>query len=160
MLDLQLGTALFQLVAFLVLVFLVSRFAVRPVSKMMEARTERIKSTLEEAEAKRKEALLYVEQQREALKQARQEAQGMLATARFQKEQEAASILQEARQRAEQTLESAKSEVAREREEAVRQLRVEVSGLAVQLASRILHKEVDRSQHEQLLERYLRQVGP
>ncbi|PTM56754.1 F0F1 ATP synthase subunit B [Desmospora activa] len=157
--SIELGTMLFQLGAFLVLMLLVSRFALRPIMSTMEERQNHIENQISQAEKNREEAEKLAAEQREALKQARQEAQEILERAKSQKEREAEKILQEANTRAQKIIEDATAEINREKEKALHDLQAQVGGLSVALASKMIEKELSEKEHSQLVDRYLKQVG-
>ncbi|BCU83262.1 hypothetical protein JIR001_30450 [Polycladomyces abyssicola] len=159
MLKLELGTMLFQLVAFLVLMGLLIRFALRPIMGVMEKRQAYIDEQIDTAEKNRAEAERLVAEQREALEKARKEARELLERAKVQKEREAEAIIKEAQERAERMIQEATNEIAREKEKALAELRDQVGQLAVLLASKVMEKEIDAKQQSKLVDRYLQQVG-
>jgi F-type H+-transporting ATPase subunit b len=158
-LKLELGTMLFQLVAFLVLMGLMIRYALRPVMGVMEKRQAYIDEQINTAEKNRAEAERLVAEQREELEKARKEARELLERAKAQKEREAEAIIKEAQERAERMIQEASKEIAREKEKALAELRDQVGQLTVLLASKVLEKEVDAKQQSKLVDRYLQQVG-
>jgi F-type H+-transporting ATPase subunit b len=158
-LKLELGTMLFQLVAFLVLMGLMIRYALRPVMGVMEKRQAYIDEQINTAEKNRAEAERLVAEQREELEKARKEPRELLERAKAQKEREAEAIIKEAQERAERMIQEASKEIAREKEKALAELRDQVGQLTVLLASKVLEKEVDAKQQSKLVDRYLQQVG-
>jgi len=158
-LKLELGTMLFQLVAFLVLMGLLIRFALRPIMGVMEKRQAYIDEQINTAEKNRAEAERLVAEQREELEKARKEARELLERAKKQKEREAEAIIKEAQERAERMIQEATNEIAREKEKALAELRDQVGQLTILLASKVMEKEVDAKQQSKLVSRYLEQVG-
>lgn len=158
-LNFELGTMLFQLTAFIILMLVVVKFAFKPLSGMMQKRADYIESQIKSAEENRKQAEKYLEEQKQALEQARLEAKEMIERAKKQKEREAEEIIAKAQERAERMIQEATKEIEREKEKAIASLRAEVGSLSVQLASKLLQKEIDEKGQEQLVERYLEQVG-
>lgn len=150
---------LFQLVAFLVLMALLRRYALRPIMGVMEKRQAYIDEQINTAEKNRAEAERLVAEQREELEKARKEARELLERAKVQKEREAEAIIKEAQERAERMIQEATNEIAREKEKALAELRDQVGQLTVLLASKVMEKEVDAKQQAKLVDRYLQQVG-
>ncbi|SEM79910.1 F0F1 ATP synthase subunit B [Lihuaxuella thermophila] len=159
MLNIEIPTMLFQLGAFIVLMLLVSKFALRPILNTMKQRQDHIESQIKAAEQNRLDAEKLIEEQKEALKQARQEAKEIIERAKAQKEREAEEIIRKAQERAERMIQEATTEIQREKEKALASLRDEVGALSVQLASKMLEKELDQKGQAQLVNRYLEQVG-
>ncbi len=150
---------LFQVGAILILMLLLKRFALGPVMKVMNERTEHIEDQITTAEQNRAEAEKLVAEQKEALIQARQEAKELLERARAQKEREAEEIIGDARERAERMISEAKSEIISEKERAILELRDEVGTLSVELASKMIEKEIKARDQSALVKKYLSQVG-
>ena len=159
MLEFHLGTILFQLVTFLILMLLVSRFAVRPLLGVMKKRQDYIDGQITAAEKNREEAEKLVAEQREALEAARREAREIIDRAKKQKEREAEEIIRQAQERAERMINEATAQIAREKEKALAELRDEVGRLSVLLAAKVLEKELDAEEQSKLVGRYLEQVG-
>lgn len=157
--ELTIGTMLFQIVAVIILIGLVSRFAIRPLMKVMQERQDHIDSQINTAEENRVEAEKLAAEQRETLKQAREEAKEIVERAKSQKEKEAQAIIQEAQERAERMIKEASAEITQQKEKAVKDLRDEVGRLSVQLASKVMEKEVDAQEQSKLINRYLEQTG-
>lgn len=155
----ELGTMLFQLGAFLILALLVSKFGSRPILNMMKKRQDHIENQIVSAEKNRKEAEVLLQQQKELLEQARIEAKEMIERAKRQKEEEAKKIVAQAEKRADQLLEDATKKIEMEKEKALDQLRDQVGLLSLQLASKLLEKEVSNHEQAKLVNRYLEQVG-
>jgi F-type H+-transporting ATPase subunit b len=153
------GTMLSQLVIFIILMLLVSKYALRPLLATIKKREDYIDDQISSAEQNRKQAEELLEEQKEVLKQARLEAKEMIERAKVQKEKEAEQIIQDAQTKAERMIQEAKAEIAREREKAIATLRDEVGTLTVQLATKVLEKEVDEKGQSQLVDRYMEQVG-
>lgn len=159
MLQIEWGTMLFQLIAFIVLMLLVSKFALRPLLNTMQQRQEHIEGQIKAAENSRKEAETLMEEQRKALEKASKEAKEIIDRAKAQKDREAEEIIAKAQERAERMIQEATNEIQREKEKALASLRSEVGSLSVQLASKLIEKELDGKGQAELVERYLEQVG-
>jgi F-type H+-transporting ATPase subunit b len=155
----EIGTMLYQLVAFIVLTLLVGKFAVRPILATMQKRQDHIQEQLDTAEQNRVEAEKLLEEQKVVLDKARVEAKEIVDRAKRQKEQEAEEIIGQAKNRAQQLVEDAASEIASEKEKALLALRNEVGVLSIQLTSKLLEKEVRDDEQSKLVDRYLEQVG-
>ncbi len=144
-----------QLVAFLIFIFLLWRFAAGPIVGMLDERQEKIRESV--ASAERMQAELRASQSRneEVLLEARREAQDILATARQNGEQLLARARDEAGQQADAYLARAQETMRQEAEQARIQLREEVADLAVLAAGRIIRKELDPAAQAHLIEETL-----
>ncbi|HET7521802.1 MAG TPA: F0F1 ATP synthase subunit B [Bacillales bacterium] len=159
MLEFHLGDILFQLVAFLILMALVSKFAMRPMLDVMKKRQDHIDNEISAAEKARETAEEAVEKQKKELEKARNEAYEIVENAKKQAESQGDKILANAKQQAERTLEEAREEISREREKAVAALREQTAELSVMLASKIIEKELDKEEQQKEIDDFLQQVG-
>ncbi|MED0757622.1 F0F1 ATP synthase subunit B [Aneurinibacillus thermoaerophilus] len=155
----QLGTLLFQVVVFLILLALVSRFAMKPAMSVLQKRQEHIEGQIAAAEKANAEAQALLKQQQAELKKVREEAQSILETKKKQAEDEAEQIIAAAQERAEHMVEEAKLEINREKEKALASVRDQVAGLSVLLASKIIEKEMSQAEQQDTIEQFMRQVG-
>lgn len=158
-LKVELGTMLFTLAAFLILLFLLSQFALKPLMRVMQQRQERIEEELKKAEAAREEAAKLIKDNQEAIIAARQEANAIIERAKTVSEREGQAIIESARKEAERVRDQALAEIAREREAAIVALKEEVSRLSVLIAAKVIEKEIDANKNRELVDQYLNQVG-
>ncbi|MBO8165553.1 MAG: F0F1 ATP synthase subunit B [Brevibacillus sp.] len=157
--SLEGGTMLFQLIVFLVLIFLVSRFAMKPAMAVMEKRRQHVANEIETAERSRQEAEALLAEQRRLLDEARLEAKEILDRVTKQANDEAARIVEEAKASADRLKAEARAELAREVEKAKAELRDQMAGLSVMLASKIIEKELDEAAQKASIDQFLKQVG-
>ncbi len=144
-----------QLIAFLVFIWLLWRFAVGPIVKVLDQRQERIGESMAAAERMQAELRATQSRNEEVLLEARREAQDILSTARMNGEQMLARARDEANVQAETYLTRAQESLRQETEQARQQLRREVGDLAVLAAGRIIRKELDPQSQSRLIEQTL-----
>jgi F-type H+-transporting ATPase subunit b len=148
-----------QLVAFLIFVALLWKFAVGPLVKVMDERQTKIRESMASAERMQQELKATQARNEEALLEARREAQEIVATARQSGEQLLARARDEANVQAETYLTRAQETLRQESEQARQQLRNEVADLATLAAGRILRKELDPAAQKQLIAETLAGAG-
>lgn len=153
------GDALFQLAMFVILLFLLKKYAFGPLMGIMTQREEHVASEINAAEASRLEASKYLEEQRELLKQSRVEATQLIENAKQQGETQREDIIIQARTEAERLKESAKREIVQEKEKAVVALREQVASLSVLIASKVIEKELSEADQEKLINHYIQEAG-
>lgn len=153
------GDIIFQLLAFAVLLLLLRKYAWGPLMGVMKKREEHIAGEIDSAEKSRKEAESYLAKQTEELKAARVEAQSIIEAARKQSELQSEQIIATARDEADKLKESALAEIAQEKQLAIATLRNEVANLSVQIASKVIAKELDEKNQRKLINDYLQEVG-
>ncbi|MGJ3205288.1 F0F1 ATP synthase subunit B [Geobacillus sp. FJAT-46040] len=152
------GDIIFQLVAFILLMILLRKFAWGPLMGVMKQREEHIANEIDQAEKRRQEAEKLLEEQRELMKQSRQEAQELIENARKLAEEQKEQIVASARAEAERVKEAAKKEIEREKEQAMAALREQVASLSVLIASKVIEKELTEQDQRKLIEAYIKDV--
>lgn len=150
---------LIQLIAFIVFVWLLWKFAVGPITKVLDERQARIRESMEAAERMQAELKDTQARNEQVLHEARREAQEIVSTARTNGDQMIARAREEAAAQAEEYLERARGTLRQETEQARQQLRNEVADLAVTAAGRIVRKELDPSSQARLIEETLAEAG-
>ncbi len=153
------GDIIIQLVLFLVLLWLLKKFAWGPLMGIMQERENHIAGEIDAAEKSRTEASKYLEEQRELLKEARQEALTLIESAKKQGDDQRSQIILEARQESERLKESAKREIETQKDQAMAALREQVASLSVMIASKVIEKELSVEDQEQLINDYIKEAG-
>jgi F-type H+-transporting ATPase subunit b len=148
-----------QIISFLLLVWILAKFAWKPLMAMMEKRRLFIQENLAQAEAERKEAERIQREYKEEMRQARQEAQGIIEQAAKTGEQRAAEIVEEARRETEKLKASALADIEREREKAVSEVKAQVAGLSITVAEKLLRARLDLSDQADLVDQFIQEIG-
>ncbi|WP_456273059.1 F0F1 ATP synthase subunit B [Bacillus sp. AK031] len=153
------GDILFQLAMFIILLALLKKFAWGPLMGIMKEREDHIASEINAAESSRTEANNLLEEQRQLLKEARQEAQNMIENSKKQGDQQREEIIATARAEGERMKEAAKREIETQKEQAVTALREQVSSLSVLIASKVIEKELSVEDQQKLINDYIQEAG-
>ena len=152
MVDLTLGTILAQMLNFFILVWILARFAYKPLVSMMQERKERIAKDLADAEAARNEAEQFKADYAAQRANARQEAQQIVEKAVQQAEATTREQLAAAREQIEREKERARQDIVNERDRAMNNLRNEVISLSVAMATKVVAKDMDSETNTKLIE--------
>ena len=158
MVDLSLGTILAQMLNFFILVWLLARFAYKPLLAMMTERKERIAKDLEAAEKARVEAEGFKADYAAQIAKARQEAQQIVEIAVQEAEHTTREQLATAREQIEQEKNRARQDIAIERDRAMNSLRNEVVSLSVAMAGKVVAKDMNSETNTKLIEDAIRQL--
>jgi F-type H+-transporting ATPase subunit b len=147
-------------VAFVLFLLVLWRAGVwRRLGQAMDERTRRIRSDLERADQARREAEELLERYRRQLDEARDEARRILDEARQTGEQIRKDLHARAQEEANRMIEGARREIAAERDRAARELRREMGVLAVQVAGRVVGRELDPEGHRRLIDDYIEELS-
>jgi len=147
-----------QLVCFFLLFGLLTVVLYKPVRRMLDERSERIKVSMEQAEQSKETMAKTEEQVREQLEAARKEGQNILAQAGQMGERLREEARGDARQDAETIITRARTEIERERDEAIEELRRQFADLAIMAAEKVINETLDREKHRRLIEEVLEQA--
>lgn len=144
-----------QTINFLLLLVLLYKLAYRPLLAKMEERTAAIKQQMEEAERAREEGQKSLAEYEARLQAARAEARAIREQALREAQAEQQSLIAAAKEESARLVESARSEIEQGVRRARAQLRQEVGTLAVEIAERLIKREVRGDDHRRLVEEVL-----
>lgn len=147
-------------VAFVLLLVVLWRAGVfKKITETLTARAAKIEGQIREAEERQAEANRLLEEYRQQLATAREEANRIVAEAREAGEQLRKDLQQKAQEEANRTVESARQEIHAERDRAARELRREVGTLAVQVAERVIGWQLDEDRQRELIDQYIEELS-
>ncbi len=158
MVDLSPGTILAQMLNFFILVWILHRFAYKPLVGMMNARKEQIANDLASAEQSRLEAEQIKADYAAQIAKARQEAQEIVEKAHHQAKVSTAEEVAAVRSQIETEKERARQDIAIERDRAMNSLRNEVVSLSVAMAGKVVAKDMNSETNTKLIEDAIRQL--
>jgi F-type H+-transporting ATPase subunit b len=154
-LGINLPSLVAYLVNFILLLGILGFFAYKPLMRMLDERTERIRESLEAADRAREEAASAQEAIQEQIAEARSEGQRIMDQTREAAERFRTEEMDKARQEAEAFVERAKADIARERDTALQEVRASFGDLAITAAERVIRSSLDRTAHESLINQVL-----
>lgn len=130
-----------------------------PVSEMLKKRTERIRTSFEEADLRVKNAETLKADYESKLAHIREEEAKILADARQKATQRANEMIKHAEVEINQMKAHAQREMDLERDKAINQLKDDIASLAILAASKVIDKELDASQHGALINDVIERVS-
>ena len=161
--DLTISTIIgdFILIAgsFLLLIFLVKKYAWGNISSILDERAEKISSDIDGAEEARKKAEELANKRETELAGSRSEAKTIIENAKETAEKSKSDILAEAKLEAGRLKEKANQEIAQNKAEALQSVKGEVADLTVSLAGKIISQNLDSHAHKELIDQYIDQLG-
>ena len=152
------GLFIWTILTFLVLVGLLAKFAWRPLLEALECRQTTIAKALDDAKAAQQELQRLQKESAEIMRQARIEAEAIIARSRTDADVLREELKQKSRAEAASIVKNAEQQIALETARAVQQIRHEAVNLSVEIASKILQRQVSREDNEALIEATLKQV--
>jgi len=148
-----------QLIAFVLFVYLLQRFALGPIVRTLDERSARVRSGMEAAQRMQAELQATAARNEEVLAEARREAQAIVTNAREVSEATIAKAREEASRQADEYLTRAEESLRQETALARQQLRQEVADLAVMAAGKIVRKELDPAGQARLINETLSEAA-
>ncbi len=144
-----------QGVNFLVLFFVLKRFAYKPMLDALERRTARIEKGLLDAEAAKERLEEAAAKEAAILGQARETAKQIVADAEIAAEKRGERIVDEVEKKAAQFLEEAKKHARQERDSLFREAKREIAALVLLATEKVLREKLSGSTDEELAKRFL-----
>ncbi|MFT3794563.1 F0F1 ATP synthase subunit B [Flavobacterium sp.] len=152
----SLGLFIMQTVLFLGLIFLLKKFAWKPILDAVNEREDGIKNALLSAENARKEMENLQADNQRILNEARAERDTMLKEAREMKEKMIADAKTEAQTAGQKMIEQAKAAIESEKNAAMADLKAQVSSLSLEIAEKLLKDELSNKEAQvKLVEKML-----
>lgn len=155
----SLGLFFWQLILFVALVFLLKKFAWKPILNAVNEREEGILKALESAENARKEIQNLTADNERILKEARIERDAMLKEAREMKDSMITEAKGEAHAQATKVIEQAKATIESEKHAAIAEIKNQVAELSLEIAEKVMRSELsDKNKQIKLVEDMLKEV--
>ncbi len=154
-LGINLPTLLAQIVNVVILLVVLYFVAYKPVMRMLDERSRRIKDSMEQADAIREQAARTEEEVKRQLAAASKEGQERIDKSVKAGEEIREKARQSARQEAEALVARARDEIKRERDEAISELRKEVADLTIAAAEKVIDRSLDKKAHRDLIDKVL-----
>jgi F-type H+-transporting ATPase subunit b len=154
-LGISLPTLIAQIVNFIILFVLLYLVAYRPIMRMFDERSRKIKDSLEQAEYIKEQAARAEEAAEKRIQAASQEGQEMVTRAVRTGEELRQKAEQEARQEAEALISRARAEIQRERDEAIDEVRKAFADLTIRAAEKVIDRSLDKEAHREIIAKVL-----
>ncbi|MBN1160850.1 MAG: F0F1 ATP synthase subunit B [Dehalococcoidales bacterium] len=149
------GVLITQIVTFIILLVLLRLFAYKPLMRMMDERSKRVKESLEQAESVKEQSARAEEELKKQLEEASREGQDRIARAVRASEELKQKAEEEAKRETEKLIIKARSEIQQERDAAVTEVRREFADLTVLAAGKVIERSLDKEEHRELIDKVL-----
>ena len=145
------GLMIWTIVCFLIALFVLRRYAFGPIQGAIDARRERIRESLDDADRAREEARILLEEHRKLIGKAKADAEEVLAEARKQADAQRERVREETEVDRQRRLEETKKQIDAETQRALEQIRSEVADLTLEAASRVVGRTLDADRDRELI---------
>jgi F-type H+-transporting ATPase subunit b len=146
------GLMIWTLICFAITFFVLRKWAFKPIQKAIDARRDKIREALEEADRARTEAEQFMAEQREALAKARADADEILTESRRVAESRERRLKEELDTERKRQLDETRKEIEAETQRAIGQIRTEVASLALEATEKVTGKVLSDPDQRRLIE--------
>ena len=157
--GINLWTALFILLNFLLLFFVAKKFLFVPVKNMIDSRQKEIDTIYAEADAAKESALALEKEYKAQLAAAQETGETLVKEAMARGKNREEEIIRQANAEADAIREKASADIAREKKKAFNDAKDEISSLAMEIAGKVVGATLDEDRQKQLVDKFLEELG-
>ena len=159
MVEVHGGLLFWSVVTFLLLLVVLKKVAWAPILTALESREEEIKNALSAAEKAREEAEKVSSDYEQSIKDAQIKAQKIISDSKSVAEKVKTDIEKTAENKAESIIANAKDQINAEKESAIKDIRDIAIDLSIDIASKIIEKNIDSEENRRLVEEAMNNIG-
>ena len=152
-------TFLAQVCNLMIQLVIFKKLLLNPVKKVIAERKAKADSQIADAEKLRTEAEAMKAEYEQNLQNARTEANQIVAAAQKTATARSEELLGEARAQAAALKQKAEADIAQERKKAVNEVKDEIGGIAMEIASKVVEHEISEKDHKDLIDEFIKNVG-
>jgi F-type H+-transporting ATPase subunit b len=157
-LGISLPTLLAQIVTFIILFGLLYLVAYKPVMRMLDERSKKIKDSMEQTEYIKEQTARAEEEARKRIEAAGKEGQELIVRATRTGEEVRQQAQQKAEEEAQSLINRARVEIQRERDGAIDVLRREFADLTIMAAEKVIDRSLDKKAHRDIIDKVLEET--
>ncbi len=155
-----LGLIFWMTLSFSILLWILAKFAWKPIMKGLKEREDTIDEALNLANKTKEEMKELKFSNEQMLKEAKEERDGILRDARNVKENIIGEAREKANDEAKRIVENAKEAIQNEKMAAITEMKNEIASLSIEVAEKILKEELSsKEKHEKLIERLIKEIS-
>ena len=139
--------------------FLIKKFLFKPINDILEKRKNLADKTIREAREAKEEADSLKSQYEESLTNAHAEAAKIVSEAQKEAQNKADTLVKEAEQQAATIKAKASADIEQEKKKAINEAKDEIGSLAMEIAGKVVEKEISEADHKKLIDDFLNKVG-
>ena len=152
-------TALFTLLNLVLTFLILKKFLFKPVNKMIDDRQQEIDALYADANAAKEKAADLEADYTQRLAEAKDASAQILAEATQEANRRTDELIRQARLDADAIRAKAERDVELDRKKAVNEVKNDISRIALDIAGKVVEKELDPAEHERLIESFLKEMG-
>ncbi|MGM9533758.1 MAG: F0F1 ATP synthase subunit B [Intestinibacter sp.] len=150
---------LFQIINTVILFLVLKKILFKPVLNIIEKRENMIQEDLAAGAKAKNEGIALKKEYEEKVSIAKEEGREIIRQATARAEEKSNQIISDAQAEAVSLKAKASKDIAQEKEQAIAEIRNDISDIAILAASKVLEEDIDKSKHEDLIEKFIKEVG-
>ena len=152
-------TFIIQICNLFIQVYLIKKFLFKPINEILEKRKNLADKSIREAREAQDKADSLKEQYEDSLTNAHAEAANIVSEAQKEAQKKADTIVREAQDEAASIKARAAADIEQEKKKAINEAKDEIGSLAMDIAGKVVEKEISESDHKKLIDDFLNKVG-
>lgn len=156
--SVNIWSILISLANLVIIFLLLKKLLFKPVKKTLAARQAQVDKIYDDAAAAKQTAEADRAEYEQKLADVKSEAEEILTDARERADRMSEEIIGDAKDKAQAKLERAEEEIAQEKKKAMTELKDDVSALSVDIAEKLLGREIDEKDHAELIDKFISEV--
>lgn len=143
----------------LIQMWLIKKFLFKPVQKVLAQRQQLADDQIAQAETALGDAEAMRADYERRLAAAKEEAAALVQNATRTAQLRSEEILRQAQADAVEIKNKADADIAQQRKKAINEVKDEIGGIALEIASKVVEREIDEKAHQDLIDEFIRNVG-
>ena len=152
-------TFIIQIINLFIQVFLIKKFLFGPINEILEKRKNQADRVIKEAREAQEEANTLKTQYEESLTNAHDEAARIVSDAQKEAQNKADMLMNEAYEEVTSIKAKATADIEQEKKKAVNEAKNEIGSLAMEIAGKVVEKEINEADHKKLIDDFIKKVG-
>ncbi len=152
-------TFIAQICNLFIQVLLIKKFLFKPIREVLAQRQEKADAEIRKALADKAEAAEIKALYEKNMEESREKANELIATAQKNATAKSDEIIREANEQAIAIKTKAEADIAQERRKAVNEIKDEIGSMAMEIAGKVIEREISEKDHEKLIDEFIENVG-
>ena len=152
-------TLIAQILNLFIQMYLIKRFLFKPIKEVLEKRRQMADQEIREAKEAREEAETIKKEYENNIAGAREEAAQIVQSAKKEAENRADQMIQAAESEVTRMHQKAEADIAQERKKAINEVKDEIGGIAMDIAGKVVEREINEADHKKLIDEFIKNVG-
>ena len=140
-------------------VYLIKRFLFKPVNEMLEKRKAKADAQIQDAVKAKEEAQAMKSEYEKNMLEAKNKANDIVVSAQKTAAIQSEQMLREASEQVTAMKEKAEKDIAQEKRKAVNEIKDEIGGMAMEIAGKVIEREINEEDHAKLIDEFIANVG-